>query len=97
MKFPSEFCDLDLAHRSSSSINVDYKEQISNLIRVACLKSATTILLLKRLGLENKDVKYYQPIPNFPFISKLVEKVLARHIEENLNHNDLHDSFQSIY
>ena len=42
-------------------------------------------------------MKNYRPVSNLPFISKLVEKVVARRIEEHLEHNDLNDSYQSAY
>ena len=39
----------------------------------------------------------YCLISNFHFISKLIEKVEARHIEEHLEHNVLNDRYQSAY
>ncbi|KAK2150662.1 hypothetical protein LSH36_396g02009 [Paralvinella palmiformis] len=42
-------------------------------------------------------MKNYRPIYNLPFISKLIEKVVARCIEEHLEHNELNDSYQSAY
>ena len=42
-------------------------------------------------------MKNYRPISNLPFISKLIEKVVARRIEEHLEHNDLNDIYQSAY
>jgi len=47
-----------------------------------------------RHGLDKVDMNIYRPISNFSFISKLIEKVLAMHIEE---HNDLNDSYESDY
>ena len=43
------------------------------------LKRATIMSLLKKSALEKEDMKYYRPISNLPFISKLIEKVVARH------------------
>ena len=52
--------------------------------------------LLKRSMLEKEDLKNYCPISNLPFVLKRIEKVVvARRIEEHLEHNDLHDSYQS--
>ena len=42
-------------------------------------------------------MKNYRPIFNPPFISKLNEKVVARCVEEHLNHSDPNDSYQSAY
>jgi len=38
----------------------------------------------------------HHPIANLPFITKLTEKVVARHIEKHLEYNGLHDN-QSAY
>jgi hypothetical protein len=62
-----------------------------------CLKRAIITLLLKIPGLYKEDMKNYRPISNLPFISKLIENVVARHIEEHLKHNDLNDIYQSAY
>jgi len=62
-----------------------------------CLKRATISPLLKRPGLDKEEMKNYHPISNLPFISKPIEKVVARRIEEHLEHNDLNDIYQSAY
>ena len=54
-----------------------------------CLKCKTIISPLKRSGLDKEDVKNYCPIYNLPFISKLIEKVVARRIEEHLERNGI--------
>ena len=42
--------------------------------------------------------KRYRPISGLPFISKHIEKVaVVSRIEEHLEHNDFHDSYQSDY
>jgi len=53
--------------------------------------------LLKRPGLDKEQMKNYRPICDLPFISKLIEKVVSRHIEEYLEYNDLNDIYQSAY
>ena len=47
-----------------------------------CLKRARTIPLLRISGLDQEDMKNHRPISNLPFVSKLIENVVARHIEE---------------
>ena len=62
-----------------------------------CLKRATITPLLKIPGFDKEDMNNYRPISYLPFISKLIENVVARHIEEHLKHNDLNDIYQSAY
>jgi hypothetical protein len=38
--------------------------------------------------LDWEDMKNYRPISNHPLTSKLIEKVLARRIEEHLDDDD---------
>ena len=58
-----------------------------------CLKRATIIPLLKRPGLDQEEMTNYRPISNLHFISKLIENVVARCIEEYLEQNDLNDIY----
>ena len=51
--------------------------------------------LLKRSGLEKEVRKNYLPMSVLPFISKLVEKVVPRSVEDHVQNNDLRDSYQS--
>jgi len=74
-------------------INKSGDESVMSL----CLKRATTTLLLKRSGLDQEDMKNYRPISNLHFIIKLIEIIVTRRIEEHLEHNDLHDSYQSAW
>ena len=39
------------------------------------------------------SVLNYRPISNLPFISKVIERVVAKQLQEN----DLHDQFKSAY
>ena len=42
--------------------------------------------------LEMESMKNYQLPSNFPFISKLAEEVVERHIKEHVQSTNLHDS-----
>ena len=45
------------------------------------LKCAAVTLLLKKAGMDVEDMSSYRLISNLPFLSKLIEKVVARRIE----------------
>ena len=49
------------------------------------------------MGLNANICLFLPHISNLPFISKLIEKLVARCIEEHLEQNDLNDIYQSAY
>ena len=53
--------------------------------------------LLKKIGLNPESLLNYRPISNLPFISKVIERVVAKQLTVYLQENDLHDQFQSAY
>ena len=57
----------------------------------------TGILLLKKSNLNSDDFKYFRPVSNFPFISKVIEKVVAVQLVDYINDNNLGESLQSAY
>jgi len=61
-------------------VNRSVDESVMSL----CLKRATISPLVKRPGLDKEEMKNHRPISNFPFISKLIEKVVARRIEDDI-------------
>jgi len=60
-------------------VNMSMDQSVVSL----CLKRTSIIPLLKRPGLDQEEMKNYRPISNLPFIFKLIENVVARHIEEH--------------
>ncbi len=53
--------------------------------------------LLKKAKLDKEVFKSYRPVSNLPFISKIVEKVVASRLDSHISMNDLHDESQSAY
>ena len=53
--------------------------------------------LLKKPSLDIEVLKNYRPVSNLPFISKVLEKVVATRLDRHLESNILHDSRQSAY
>ena len=60
-------------------------------------KKAVVRPLLKKPSLDKEVLKNYRPVSNLPFISKVVERVVATRIESHIILNSLHDDMQSAY
>ena len=61
------------------------------------LKRAVLIPILKKLFLDPEILNNFRPISNLPFISKIIEKVVASRLNDHLNINGLNDVLQSAY
>ena len=59
---------------------------------ISC-KSSTVIPLTKKPGLDREMLKFFRPVSNLSFLSKVIEKVISIHILDN----NIVDSFQSAY
>lgn len=60
-------------------------------------KSAVIRPLLKKPDLDPNVLKNYRPVSNLPFISKVLEKVVDKHIGDHLAENSLHEPHRSAY
>ena len=61
------------------------------------LKTALITPLLKKPNLGSEDLANYRPVSNLPFISKLLENVVAKRLTGILDANQLLPSHQSAY
>ena len=61
------------------------------------LKMAHMTPLLKKPSLSKDDMKNYRPVSNLNFISKLLEKNIAKRIRSHLESKDLLNRYQSAY
>ena len=52
-------------------------------------KSAVVTPLIKKPNLPSNDLKNYRPVSGLSFISKLVERVVAKQLLEHINANNL--------
>ena len=59
-------------------------------------KQAIVRPLLKKPGLD-MNFKNYRPISNLPFVSEIIQKVVASRIEDYLDKHKVHDNRQSSY
>ena len=72
-------------------------ESLSTGVFPTCLKHSLKRPLLKKQGLDQENLKNYRPIANIPFLSKIIEKVLALQMYSYLETNKLFPPLQSAY
>ena len=61
------------------------------------LKHALITPRLKKPSLDREDKGNYRPVSNLSFISKVLERAVADQLMAHLDHNALHEVFQSAY
>uniref|UniRef100_A0A672HD57 Reverse transcriptase domain-containing protein n=1 Tax=Salarias fasciatus TaxID=181472 RepID=A0A672HD57_SALFA len=59
------------------------------------LKTALIRPQLKKHNLDQENLASYRPISNLPFLSKVLERVVARQLHDHLQSNSLFEKFQS--
>ena len=103
-KDPNKSCDLVLASVYTCLLK-KCMDQLLPLIKRLMAVSVMPFLfediyrkpLLTRSGLEEEYVMYHRHVSCLTYISKLIERVMTRQIEEHLQHNGLDNSHQSAY
>ena len=60
-------------------------------------KKAVITPLIKKASLPRDDLKNYRPVSGLCFLSKLVERVVARQLTSHINNNKLDNPHQSAY
>ena len=76
--------------------------QIVNLSLVegqvpAQMKQAIMCPLLKKTSLDHDHLRNYKAVSNLSFLSKLLDRVVAAHLQDHLAGNDIGEQFQSAY
>ena len=61
------------------------------------LKTAIVTPILKKTSLDTNQLKNYRPVSNLPFLSKVLEKVVAVQLNKYLSSNGLLEPCQSAY
>ena len=62
-----------------------------------CLKHANVTPVPKKANIDQDNMNSYRPISNLPFISKLLERYVARCLLDHMNANNLLERHQSAY
>ena len=60
-------------------------------------KSAVVTPLLKKPGLDPNVLKNYRPVSNLSYLSKVLERVVAKQLTDHMSQNNLHESRQAAY
>jgi len=60
-------------------------------------KHAIVTPLIKKPSLPPDNLKNYRPVSNLPYLSKIIEKVVAFQLNEHLSTNNIGEKFQSAY
>ena len=106
LKAPCKNCDLDplptsllidcidvLLPNITKIINTSLKEGfVPDSFKVALVKP-----LIKKSNLDKDELKNYRPVSNLPFLSKILEKVVVKQLNDHLQKNGLHEPLQSAY
>ena len=79
------------------SITLIINESLCTGIVPSCFKHAIVSPLLKKPGADPDILKNYRPVSNLPFISKILEKIVALQIAEHLEEFSLLEVNQSAY
>ena len=61
----------------------------------SCFKTAHVTPLLKKAGLDKNILKNYRPVSNLSYTSKLIEKAVAKQINEHIAHEGISNEDQS--
>lgn len=61
------------------------------------LKMALVKPLLKKMSLDPNILKNFRPVSNLSFLSKIIEKIVAKRLNKHMADNGLHDILQSAY
>jgi len=70
---------------------------LANCVMPSSLKTATVSPLIKKSNLECDELKNYRPVSNLPYLSKLIEKVVVKQLDDHMLDNSLYRSDQSAY
>ena len=63
----------------------------------SAFKRAVVTPLIKKASLPRNDLKNYRPVSSLCFLSKLVERVVAKQLTSHINKNKLDNPHQSAY
>ena len=106
LKSPSKSCELDPIPTWLLKMCIDaivpmvkplISASLAQCVVPQTLKEAHVRPLLKTMESDHEEMKSYRPVSNLPFLSKLIERVVAARLDYHLCENDLMGDVQSAY
>ena len=70
---------------------------LSSGIMPSALKKALVLPLLKKINMILEIFKNYRPVSNLPYLSKIIERVVAKRVITHMDINNLYELLQSAY
>ena len=92
--FPSALLKANISAISPAITKIINHSLLAGYIPPA-LKTAVIRPLLKKPTLDPEILSNYRPISNLPFLSKVLEKIVAAQLHDHLKDNNLFEKFQS--
>ena len=80
-----------------SHISSIYNSSLESGVVQQSLKAAVISPTIKKPRLDRKVLKNYRPISTLPFLSKVLERVVAKQLSSYMSTNSLHDFMQTAY
>lgn len=95
---PDAYENPEILHRKcATNYNVSRQPITSRRCFPDDFKQAIVKPLLKKPSLDKECLKNYRPVSNISFISKIIEKFVAKRIKDHISSNTQHDNLQSAY
>ena len=103
---PTTSCVLDPLPTRLLRTNVDILSPvITRIVNISitaekCHSSQKSVLitpLLQKASLDQESLKNYRPVSNLTFVSKLLERIVAKQLHDHLSQHQLYEKHQSAY
>ncbi|KAJ8247213.1 hypothetical protein COCON_G00234620, partial [Conger conger] len=79
----------------SSLITAIIHSSLTSGLVPSSLKTAAITPILKKPGADPNNLSNFRPISNLPFLTKILEKIVAAQVQAHMTNNNLFEQFQS--
>jgi exonuclease III len=78
-------------------ITMIVNQSLKDGVMPSSLKKALIVPLLKKPTLDPDNLKNYRPVSNLTYLSKVIERVVAKRLLDHMENHSLHEPLQSAY